>query len=128
MTVWLFVLLVSWIMGGSNCAVSGCHNSTARIYKWRTESCMIHKGQSRKECDCWMELPYKLYCFPSVLRNGDARKRWIAALKRINKDKSAWQPCSSDRVCSERFVDGAPITANPDPTLELGYDRPMKNR
>ena len=85
-----------------------------------------HEEKTRKECGCWLEPPYKLYCFPSVLRNGEARSRWIQALKRVNKDKSAWKPCSSDRVCSEHLVDGVPTTANPDPTLKLGYDKPVK--
>ena len=93
-------------MGGSNCVVTGCSNSTIRIYKWRAEPCTIHEGQSRKECGCWTDPSYKLYCFPNLLRNNDKRKRWIAALRRVNKDKSAWKPCSSDRVCSKHFVDG----------------------
>ena len=112
-------------MGGSNCAVSGCINSTARIYKWRAEPCPIHEEQTRKECGCWLNPPYKLYCFPSELRNSDKRKKWVAALKRINKDKS-WKPCSSDRVCSEHFADGIPTSAHPDPSLKMGYDVPSK--
>ena len=113
-------------MGGHNCAVSGCSNSTARIYKWRSEPCTIHEKQTRKECGCWLDPPYKLYCFPSSLRNGDKRKRWIAALRRINKGKSEWKPCNSDRVCSKHFVDGEPTNAKPDPTLHMGYDLPQK--
>ena len=113
-------------MGGHNCAVSGCSNSTARIYKWRSEPCTIHEKQTRKECGCWLDPPYKLCCFPSSLRNGDKIKRWIAALRRINKGKSEWKPCNSDRVCSKHVVDGEPTNANPDPTLHMGYDIPQK--
>ena len=69
---------------------------------------------------------YKLYCFPSQLRNGDKRKRWVAALRRVNKDKSDWKPCNNDRVCSEHFVDGEPTNANPDPSIHMGYDLPQK--
>ena len=62
---------------------------------------------------------HKLYRFPSSLRNGDKR---TAALRRINKGKSEWKPCNSDRVFSKHFVDGEPTNANPDPTLQMGYD------
>lgn len=107
---------------GKNCAVIGCSNSTVRIYKWRTEPCTIHEGKTRKECGCWMEPPYRLYCFPSEIQNNDARKRWIHCLRRENKNKSAWKPGVSDRVCSIHFVDGAPTVSNPYPTLNMGYD------
>ena len=51
------------------------------------------KDKVEKKCGCWRtDPPYKLYCFPSLLRNNDKRKRWIAALRRVNKDKSAWKP------------------------------------
>ena len=30
--------------------------------------------------------PFKLYCFPSILRNAELRNQWIRALKRQNKD------------------------------------------
>ena len=44
----------------------------------------------------------------------------------MNKDKSAWKPCSNDRVCSKHFVDGVPTVAHPDPSLHMGYDLPQK--
>ena len=68
------------------------------------------------------DLSYKLYCFPSSLRNGDERKRWTASLRRIKKVKSLSKPRKSDRVYSKHFVDGEPSIANPDPTLQMGYD------
>ena len=37
--------------------------------------------------------------------------------------QTPWKPCSSDRVCSEHFVDGIPIEQNPNPTLKLGYKK-----
>ena len=115
-------------MGPSNCAVNGCSNSTGRIYKWRAEPCPIHEEQTRKECGCWLNPPYKLYCFPSELRYSDKRKKWVAALKRINQDKSEWKPCRSNRVCSEHFVDGIPTPAHPDPSLKMGYDVPSSSK
>ena len=48
---------------------------------------------------------------------------WIKALKRENKDKAAWLPGYSDRVCSIHFIDGIPTAANPVPTLHLGYEK-----
>ena len=112
---------------GKNCAVIGCSNSTVKIYKWRTEPCTVHEGKTRKECGCWLEPPYKLFCFPSELKNAKARKIWIGRLRRENKDRSAWIPGVSDRVCSAHFVDGIPTVANPDPTINMGYDVPPKN-
>ena len=112
---------------GRNCAVIGCSNSTVKIYKWRTEPCTVHEGKTRKECGCWLEPPYKLFCFPSELKNAKARKIWIGRLRRENKDRSAWIPGVSDRVCSAHFVDGIPTVANPDPTINMGYDVPPKN-
>ena len=104
---------------GKNCAVIGCSNSTVKIYKWRTMPCVVHEGKIRKECGCWLDPPYKLFCFPSQLKNLDARKRWIRCLKRENKDKSAWNPGVSDRICSFHFADGVPTVANPDPTINM---------
>ena len=60
--------------------------------------------------------------FPSVLRNSDKRETWIELLRRENVDRSAWEPCNSDRVCSEHFVDGELTVANPNPTLKLSYE------
>ena len=70
--------------------------------------------------------PHKLFCFPSQLKYLDARKRWIRCLKGENKDKSAWNPGVSDRICSFHFADGVPTVANPDPTVNMGYDLSQK--
>ena len=109
-----------------NCAVIGCTNSTYQLNKWTLKVCDAHhhpgscitKGNCK---DC--EKPFALYCFPSVLKNGEKRKLWIKALKRENKDKTAWLPRNSDRVCSIHFIDGIPTAANPVPTLHLGYEK-----
>ena len=67
----------------------------------------------------------RLLCIASqvFLKNGEKRKLWIKALKRENKDKTAWLPRNSDRVCSIHFIDGIPTAANPVPTLHLGYEK-----
>ena len=41
--------------------------------------------------------PFKLYCFPSILRNAELRNQWIRPLKRQNKDKTEGKPSESDR-------------------------------
>ena len=48
---------------------------------------------------------------------------WIKALKRENKEKTAWLPGYSDRVCSIHFIDGILAAANPVPTLHLVYEK-----
>ena len=106
-------------MPSVNCAVVGCSNSQYHIRKWKKELCSEHHI-THDQCSC--ERPFKLYCFPSVLRNNDQRKLWITALKRENEDKSMWAPKYTDRVCSKHFVDGYPTPAHPLPTLYCGYN------
>ena len=69
------------------CAVIGC--ITYQINKWTLEICDTHPAGScisKGNCkDC--KKPFALYCFPSVLENGEKRKLRIKALK--NKDKTA---------------------------------------
>ena len=109
-----------------NCAVIGCTNSTYQLNKWTLEICDAHhhpgscitKGNCK---DC--EKPFALYCFPSVLKNGEKRKLWIKALKRENKDKTAWLHGYSNRLYSIHFIDGIPTAAKPVPTLHLGYEK-----
>lgn len=96
-------------MGPANCAVIGCHNSTKKLKKWLGNN----SGS---------EPPYRLFKFPSILRNGEKREKWIDILRRETRNKTKWKPCDSDRVCSEHFVDGEPTVHNPNPTLKLGYE------
>lgn len=107
-------------MGGTgNCSVLNCKNSTKKISKWKKDICEKH-GEPHEKCPCVQ--PYQLYCFPSIKRNQEHRKKWIEALRRINADKSTWEPTDSSRVCGKHFVDGIPNYENPYPTLELGYE------
>ena len=60
----------------------------------------------------------------------EKRKLWIKALKRKNKDKTAWLPRNSERVCPIHFIDGIPSSVNPVPTVHiqlynptLGYEK-----
>ena len=67
----------------------------------------------------------RIGCIASLgLRGLRSRERWIRCVKRVTKDKKPWYPCSSDRVCSEHFVDGIPTEENPDPSLKMGYELP----
>lgn len=111
-------------MGPANCAVVGCFNSSRKIDKWKKETCNEH-GTLQKDCGC--NPPFRLFMFPSTLRNGDKRKIWIQKLKRQTAKKTLWKPLESDRVCSEHFVDGIPTCENPHPTLKLGYDTAKPN-
>eukprot|EP00795_Rhopilema_esculentum_P016490 gene16490-biopygen5692 len=47
-------------------------------------------------------------------------------MRRTRKGNKEWTPGQSDMVCSRHFVDGRPTLANPNPSLDLGYDKPAK--
>ena len=82
-------------MGGTgNCSVINCTNYTKKISKWKKEICEKH-GETHENCACVQ--PYYLYCFPSIKRNLEHRKKWIEALRRVNADKSTWEPADSSR-------------------------------
>ena len=106
-------------MGNRNCAVVSCKNSSYKLKKWKTAICSTN-GISHQLCVC--KQPFKLYWFPSKLRNSEQREKWVRAMKREAENKAKWEPKESDRVCSEHFVDGTPTLINPDPTLYLGYE------
>ena len=116
-------------MGKHNCAIIGCTNSSNRLIKWRNSSCDIHVGRNRTDCGC--EPPFRLFCFPGPIISPEKRESWIRSLNRETKCRKPWKPCSSDRICSDHFVDGIPTESNPDPTLKLGFEalpRPMPRR
>ena len=107
-----------------NCAVMNCSNSTYRLKKWNQEICYEHNVIDNicKREDCIHCIPpFKLYCFPSILRNAELRNKWIRALKRQNKNKTEWKPSESNRVCSIHFV-GSAYETNSVPTLNLGCE------
>ena len=109
-----------------NFAVIGCTNSTYRLNKWKKEICNEHEQNiSRKECSL-CEKPFLLYKFPAAKQKNKERQLWIKALRREIINKTLWQPKGSDRVCSIHLVDGIPSTANPAPTLCLGYELEAK--
>ena len=104
--------------------VLSCYNSTYKVKKWKQEICYEHSDfdSSCKREDCIHCIPpFKLYCFPSILRNAELRNKWIRALKRQNKDKTKYKPSESDRVCSIHFV-GSAYEANSVPAINLGYE------
>ena len=94
-------------MGRVNCAVIGCSNSSYQVNKWKGKICNFHDGVKRGMCGC--DPPYKLYCFPSELRNSQRRQAWMKLLRREGKNKTNWKPCDSDRVCSNHFVDSTAL-------------------
>ena len=115
-------------MGNGNCAVIGCHNNSKKLKHWKESICDIKEHESKIKESCGCEAPFRLYMFPSIKRNGKKREAWIKSLKRQNINKTSWQPCSSDRVCDEHFLDGIPTEQNPDPTnLEIRLQQKYPN-
>ena len=82
--------------------------------------CEVHNS-FRGKTPCVCEPPFKLFPFPTIKKNSDARKRWIKLLKRQDLRGKPWEPKPSSRVCSAHFVSGKPTDENPDPVLKLGY-------
>ena len=60
--------------GHRNCAVVGCLNSGKKSDKWLLSKCSFHDcDRTSKKCDC--KQPFKLFPFPSKLKNNEARLR-----------------------------------------------------
>ena len=72
------------------------------LKKWKESNCKIH-SYLIKECACLYNPPYKLFKFPSILRNGEKREKWIGELDEKTKKLP---PCDNDKLCSDYFVDG----------------------
>ena len=66
-----------------------------------------------------------MYTFPNLKLNSDKRKEWVRDLRRKERNRE-YTPGQRDMVCSEFFADRRPSLENPNPTLDLGYDRPAK--
>ena len=47
-------------------------------------------------------------------------------MNRTTKKNTKWIPGGSGLVCSLHFVDGKPSLQNPNPTLNLGYQKAAK--
>ena len=108
-----------------SCAVIGSPNSGKRLNKWSSSICKIHRC-FHCESPCKSEPPFRLFAFPTELKNKEARTRWTKAINRQNEKAKLWLPKKSSRVCSEHFVSGKPTEDNPDPELNLGYKTPLK--
>lgn len=101
--------------GHRSCAVIGCPNSGKRLNKWSSTICKIHRCfHDKSPCNC--EPPFRLFTFPTELKNKEAR---------IRKGNLSL-PKKSLSVCSEHFASGKPTEDNPDPELNLGYKTPLK--
>ena len=112
-------------MPASNCAVVNCKNNSKKLKKWKESICDIH-GLKKGLCPCSLTPPFRLFMFPSENRYKEKREKWIRLLRRETVKKTAWRPVISDRVCNEHFIDNEPTVSNPDPTLKLGYEIPLK--
>lgn len=103
------------------CAIVGCHNGTYRLDKWRKTYCEIHNINHGTGC-CICKPPFKLFPFPSEVKDPEGRKQWIANVNRIDTQTGQiWQPTSDSRIRSLHFLDGIPTQMNPYPTLHMGY-------
>ena len=61
-----------------SCAVINCSNSIYKLKKWKPEICYEYNDfdSSCKREDCiHCILEFKLYCFPSILRNAELRNK-----------------------------------------------------
>ena len=58
------------------------------LKKWKESNCKIH-SYLIKECACLYNPPYKLFKFPSILRNGEKREKWIGELDEKTKKKNS---------------------------------------
>ena len=109
--------------GHRNCAVFGCHNSGKRLDKGSRERCEVHNLLIRGKRPCVCEPPFKLFAFPTIKKNSEARKRWIKLKKHQDLREKPLEPKPSSRVWSAHF--GKPTDENPDPVLKLGYQSPV---
>lgn len=109
-------------VGHRNCVVVGCLNNGKKMNKWLGSDCEIHHCKRATEgCDC--KPPFRLFPFPTEKKNLEARKRWTKLFKRVEPSGKPWFPTKSSRVCSDHFISGQPTTNDPDPALNLGYER-----
>lgn len=98
-----------------------------RLDKWSRQMCDVHNSLIRGKTPCVCEPPFKLFAFPTIKKNSEARKRWIKLRKRQDLRGKPWEPKPSLRVCRAHFVSGKPKDENPDPVLELGYKSPVSS-
>ncbi|XP_062609298.1 uncharacterized protein LOC134271054 [Saccostrea cucullata] len=100
--------------GGESCAVFNCFNNRKKIYLWKQSICKNHGDILHKDCPCIV--PYSLHKMPKA---EPEKLQWQRALHRNDLPKNVF-------VCSTHFIDGRPTARNPIPSLNLGYEAPIK--
>ncbi|XP_062616009.1 uncharacterized protein LOC134277703 [Saccostrea cucullata] len=100
--------------GGESCAVFNCFNNRKKIYLWKQSICKVHGDILHKDCPCIV--PYSLHKMPKA---EPEKLQWQRALHRNDLPKNVF-------VCSTHFIDGRPTARNPIPSLNLGYEAPIK--
>ena len=61
---------------------------------------------------------YRLFDFPTELKDLASRARWLEAIQRIDGGDKEWtQPGSQEKVCSKHFILGEPTDDSPDPEI-----------
>uniref|UniRef100_A0A8C6U0Y4 THAP-type domain-containing protein n=1 Tax=Neogobius melanostomus TaxID=47308 RepID=A0A8C6U0Y4_9GOBI len=111
-------------MPGSYCSVRDCPHGARGLKKWMETFCPVHQcNKGTSWCIC--EPPYVLFPFPTERKDPERRDEWTKLMNRKDiKTGQSWAPGKNSRVCSRHFVDGAPSTSFPNPTLNLGYPVP----
>ena len=93
--------------------------SRKKLKKWKESKCQIHSVLI-KGGFCIYYPPWRFLYIPSILRNGDKKRK--EQLWRGNKDKTTCKPSNSNRICnSDHCVDGESTVTHPFPELKLGY-------
>ena len=107
-------------MSKRQCCITGCSNGGYRLKIWRSKICFLHNSNYGK-FPCICNPPFQLFPFPADI---EERKKWSKAVNRkdIKSPNKIWEPNNDSRICSDHFVDACPTTANPYPTLSLGYE------
>ena len=108
-------------MSNRVCAIATCRNNGYKLRKFEKSFCDTHQCL-KKQCSC--PKPFKLFPFPTELKDPEGRLKWAQLVRRKNGNK-IWIPKEDARLCSEHFVDGKPSEQNPYPSINLGYE-PLK--
>ncbi|CAN7943841.1 unnamed protein product [Ixodes hexagonus] len=56
----------------------------------------------------------RFFRFPASSLHAARRSEWVKAMRRINTDRTPWQPSANSRVCSSHFLNGKKPSRFPD--------------
>ncbi|XP_052820235.1 uncharacterized protein LOC128246068 [Mya arenaria] len=102
------------------CCVKSCSNGSYWLKKWKSQLCDVC-GCLHKEKLCSCEPPFRLFTFPTKIKNPERREKWKQLVGRSVGSK-LWSPPKDSRICSRHFIGGEPTLQNQLPTLHMGYE------